>query len=458
MKIITIFIATAILLTSCVQSIPNEQVVINNGQSSITELPIITEEITNETTNETPEETSAETNETDDSSPATASKPTTTPSEPPDSEPLPTHPINHDEIIGVWISYIELGEILPGKTETQFRQSYANMMDNCLTLGINTVYVHLRPFGDALYDSDYFPWSKYVSGTIGQTPDFDPLNIMLEETHKRGISFHGWINPMRIQHDSDIEKVSQNYDIGKWYKDRSKRDKYVVKNGNNWYLNPAYSEVRELIGKGAREIAAKYDVDGIHIDDYFYPTTSSAFDSDAFKNSRATSIKSFRISNVNNMVRTLYSSTKKGNPHILFGISPQASIENNYNNLYADVETWCKNAGYADYIVPQFYYGFDNSAQPYIKCINRWHKMLEDSSIKLIFGLAVYKIGKEDEWAGEGSQEWITERQILRRQILEARKLTSYNGIVFFSYNNLFNAPHLTTAVQKEIDAFKPIL
>jgi uncharacterized lipoprotein YddW (UPF0748 family) len=281
---------------------------------------------------------------------------------------------------------------------------------------------------------------------------------MLEETHERGISFHGWINPMRIQQNAHIGQVPTDYPIGKWYADDSKRAKYIVKHEDNWYLNPAYDEVIELIGSGAAEISRKYNVDGIHIDDYFYPTTSASFDAQAFLESPFVSLSRFRLFNCSTMVRALYASAKRGNPNVLFGISPQGSIENNYNYLYADVEAWCGNAGFADYIAPQFYYGFDNALQPYSECINKWQEMLNDSPVRLLFGLAVYKIGAEDPFAGDGSREWIEERQILRRQIEQARETANYGGVIFFSYHWLFNPIHVTDAIQEEIEAFKPLL
>ena len=365
--------------------------------------------------------------------------------------------LNYEEVIGVWISYIELSSILTGKSEAQFRKSYAEMLDNCRTLGINTVYVHLRPFGDALYESDLYPWSKYVTGTLGKTPDFDPLKVMLEESHKREISFQGWINPMRIQAGTDKSKVTEEYLIGRWYAANSPQ---VVEYNGNWFLNPAYDEVVELIADGAAEITAKYNVDGIHIDDYFYPTTAASFDEGAFAESSFSTLESFRKFNCNNMVAKLYSATKRGNPDALFGISPQGSIENNSDKLYADVEMWCRSAEpkYADYIAPQFYYGFNHDSQPYPECIARWQEMAGDSRMKLIFGLAVYKVGAEDAWAGDGRNEWVEEKQILKRQISEARKLASYGGVIFYSYNYLFSPAHVNNAIRDEIEAFKPIL
>jgi len=379
------------------------------------------------------------------------------------SPPPPINPsfyktLNYGEVKGVWISYIELSGILTGKSESAFRQSYSEMMDNCASMGINTVYVHLRPFGDALYNSDYYPWSKYVTGKIGAAPDFDPLKIMIEETHGRNISFQGWINPMRINADADIANVPPGYAAANWYSDADKNGKYIVKCGDYWYLNPAYDECTALISKGAAEICAKYDVDGIHIDDYFYPVTDASFDSAAYKASGFSTLSGFRIYNCNLMVKTLYSAVKKGNPNALFGISPQGSVENNYKDLYADVEKWCKNVGYCDYIAPQFYYGFQNSAQPYIRCIAEWQEMANYSDVKLIMGLAVYKIGREDIWAGDGKNEWLTDKQIIKRQIEEARKLKNYGGVVFYSYSYLFSSAQATPAISDEIAAFKQIL
>jgi len=396
---------------------------------------------------------------------ATAAPPTseqtaapTAPPPPPVINPSFYKTLNYGEVKGVWLSYIELSGILTGKSEAVFRKNFADMMDNCLSIGINTVYVHLRPFGDALYESDYFPWSKYVTGKIGAAPSFDPLAVMLDEAHKRGISFQGWLNPMRINADADISKISADYAVGRWYADPNQNGKYIVKCGDYWYLNPAYDECIELISRGASEICAKYNVDGIHIDDYFYPVTDASFDAAAYKASGFSSVSGFRTYNCSAMVKSLYAAVKKGNPNALFGISPQGSIENNYNMLYADVEKWCRNEGFCDYVAPQFYYGFDNSSQPYKKCVAEWQEMVNYSGVKLITGLAVYKIGKEDIWAGNGKDEWLTEKQIIKRQIQEARSLKNYGGVIFYSYSYLFGADKITPAISDEIAAFKEIL
>ena len=141
-------------------------------------------------------------------------------------------------------------------------------------MGINTVYLHLRAFGDAYYCSQLFPPAAAVG-------DFDPLPILLEEAHRLHLSVHGWINPLRLQNDAGMGALSDRYQIGQWYRDSQKNGTYLCKVGDYWWLNPAYPEVRQLIADGVAEIVQQYEVDGIHLDDYFYPTTETAFDAAA---------------------------------------------------------------------------------------------------------------------------------------------------------------------------------
>jgi len=317
------------------------------------------------------------------------------------------------------------------------------MMDNCKAQGINTVYVHLRSHGDAFYKSELFPWAKSITGTVGVAPDFDPLEIMLEEAHSRNISFRGWLNPMRLMTDSDMGSVSTSYPVGKWF-NGSERGTYVVKSGNNWYLNPAYAETRKLIADGAAEILRNYNVDGLHIDDYFYPPNcGEAFDRAAFAASGQTSLSAFRLENCTKMVKALYDTVKGINSALLFGISPQGSVENCYQ-IYADVKKWASQSGYCDYIAPQLYYGFLNARQPFEQCLAEWEDMVRGTNIKLIIGLAVYKIGEVDTWAGDkGRNEWLNDTGIIKRQAELSKKAENYGGIIYFSYNSVMKFSHL---------------
>lgn len=346
----------------------------------------------------------------------------------------------------MWISYLDIMEMSSG-TESAFRSEIAAAYDNCAALGINTVYVHVRSHGDAYYNSDYFPRTKYMSG------NYDPLPIMIEEAHKRNLSFQAWINPLRMSAEKDISR-GNGYAVYDWA--GSER---LVKVGYYYYLNPAYSDVIDVIVKGAAEIVANYDVDGLHIDDYFYPTTDAYFDSDAFYNSGYGHISDFRRANCDRLVSSLYSAVKTANPSAVFGVSCQGNMDNNYNEMYADVEKWCKSSGYLDYIMPQIYFGFDNSTQPFAQCVKNWDNLAAKGNVPLIVGITAAKIGTEDVWAGAGRNEWLNDSAILRRQVLTSMEQVSYGGVCLFRYRLLF-APdgNVRSQVENEVSDLRSVI
>ena len=365
--------------------------------------------------------------------------------------------LNYSEVKGVWISYIEINNLLKGKSKSEFRKAAGKLYDNCLSLGLNTVYVHVRAYGDAFYYSELYPFSKYVSGSLGTKTDYDPLEILIEEAHDRGLSFQAWINPLRLCASGDMPYVSADYPIGSWYKSADYKGKYIVNVNGTWYLNPAYSEAIKLVGDGVREIVSGYDVDGIHIDDYFYPTTDASFDSAAFNNSGKASLSAFRIANCNNLVREIYNATHECSSTAVFGASTQGNMNNNITQLYADAESWCRG-GYIDYFAPQIYYGFENSAQPFKTCVDSWCDLVKGTNVKLYIGLALYKIGQEDKWAGSGQYEWQNTSTMIKRQIEYSFGKKDCSGIVLYCYNYLFSDGYHTAAIQKEIDNFKDLL
>lgn len=365
--------------------------------------------------------------------------------------------VNYAEMKGVWISYLEISALLKGKTEAQFRQAAAQIYDNCLSLGINTVFVHARAFGDAFYFSELFPFTKHISGSVGVKTAYDPYPILIDEAHKRGISFHAWINPLRLCGSGDLAAISSDYPIKKWYGDSALKGSYLVEVGGSWYLNPAYPETVRLVGDGVREIVSRYDVDGVHIDDYFYPTTDASFDRAAYAASDASSLSAFRIGNCNDLVREIYRAVHECSDSAVFGASTQGNMSNNLNQLYADTSAWCKG-GYVDYFAPQIYYGFKNSAQPFERCTDEWNALVSGTNTQLCIGLAVYKIGAEDQWAGDGRYEWQNTDTMLQRQIEYAKSCPNYGGVALYSYNYLFTDGYRTAAIQKETDHFKPLL
>lgn len=362
------------------------------------------------------------------------------------------------EYRAVWISYLELGNMLTGKTASQFRSNIGAAYDNVKNLGCNTVIVHVRPFGDALYSSSYFPASYLITGTEGDALPFDPLTIMVEEAHSRGLTFEAWLNPYRVRARSGRALSSDN--PAQKYINSGSDAVYQTANGGIFY-NPGSREAIDLIVNGVREIVRNYDVDAIHFDDYFYATTDSSIDSGLYAASGSgLSLAAWRRQNVNTMVREVYAAVKTEKPSVRFGISPQGNTKANYDTLYADVATWLGNSGYVDYICPQIYYGFNNATCPYSTVLAEFNGMIKVSGIDLYVGLAAYKIGNEDTYAGaNGKYEWQQNSDLLSRMVTKARDASHYKGFCLYSYNSVISpAAGVKAQVQAELAALSSIL
>lgn len=363
-----------------------------------------------------------------------------------------------EEYRAVWISYLELGGMLTGKTAAQFRSNIAAAYENVKSLGCNAVIVHVRPFGDALYDSDLFPTSYLITGTEGDALPFDPLKIMVEEAHSRGLSFEAWLNPYRVRARSGRELSAEN--PARQYLNSGSDAVYQLSNGGIYY-NPGSREAIDLIVAGVREIVANYDVDAIHFDDYFYATTDSSIDSALYAaNGGGLSLAAWRRQNVNTMVKEVYAAVKAEKSTVRFGISPQGNTKANYDTLYADVATWLSHTGYVDYICPQIYYGFQNATCPYSGVLREFDSMIKVSGIDLYVGLAAYKIGNEDTYAGAaGKTEWQQNSDLLSRMVTQARDAENYKGFFLYSYSSLVTpAAGVKAQVQAELEALKQIL
>ena len=262
--------------------------------------------------------------------------------------------------------------------------------------------------GDAYYRSEIYPKGTFLDG------DYDPFQIVLDEAHKLGISVHAWINPLRLQTEEEMANLSDDFIIKKWI---NAGEPFVKAVNGRWYLSPSYPETVELLEATAWEILDNYDVDGLHIDDYFYPTTDDDFDSEEFEKSGSNDINEWRTENVSRYVKAIYDAVKSHDEKLLFGISPQGNIDSDYITQYADVRRWGSEGGFCDYIVPQLYFGFENECCPFLQTLGQWEELV-DSDVSLVVGLAPYKIGREDKWAGAaGELEWINDPDIIEKQI-----------------------------------------
>ena len=355
------------------------------------------------------------------------------------------------ETKAVWISYLEYQSIMQGKSKSQFTSNIKTMFGNLANDGFNTVFVHVRSHSDAMYDSDIFPWSVYCTGTEGKDPGYDPLEIMVSEAHSAGLKIEAWINPYRIKGTSNTSKIARSSPAYEWL-DSGK----VIVLDNGIYYNPADEDVIELIVSGVEEIVRNYDVDGIHFDDYFYPTTAESFDKSYYNEYKSNGgnlkLASWRRQNVNILIKEVYSAIKAIDSSCRFGVSPAGNMEQNYNTLYCDVYTWVTSKGYVDYICPQIYFGFNNKSRPYLDVLAEFSDMITRNDVELIVGLAAYKAGAEDTYAGDsGKKEWINYNDILARQVLAARNENRYSGFALYRYDSVYNpASGVKAAVKAE--------
>lgn len=387
-----------------------------------------------------------------------------------ENESSPYEALNYETVKAVWISQFDASQIYTEngaqRSKADYTEKIKTVIKNLSFLGINTVFFQLRPNGDSIYPSKLFPTSKYVSGAYGKDTEYDAFQIFLEYAHQASISVHAWINPLRCMKNSEISLISNEYQIKKWYTEASPN---IVTVDGYCYLNPAYDEVTELICGGVEEIMEKYDVDGIHIDDYFYPTTAESFDAEAYseykKSGGILSLADFRRERINRLVREIYAAVKNSNPSVLFGVSPAGNVERNYNELYADVAEWCSVGCYIDYICPQVYFGFEHQTHAFNEVCDTFSNMIKTDGIKLIIGMTLGKAydacnGSVDVWAGAGEREWIENRDVLKRSLEYIKTIQNCEGAAFFSYRFFFDASTgaPVTETKDEIAAFLPIL
>lgn len=306
--------------------------------------------------------------------------------------------ISSGEMRAVWISYLEFQEF-QGSGESAFRSKIGSMFDYIQSVGLNAVIVQVRPHGDAFYPSDYFPWSKCISGTMGEGVSYDPLEIMISAAHSRGLEFHAWVNPYRTMTDKEFSTVPDSYPLKKWYNSPS-RGSYMVKmSDGRWWLKPGSAEAQKLILNGVSEIVSRYNVDGIHLDDYFYGGSLSLYGDSASQAKR----------NTTDMVRGIYDVVKSYDYNIRFGISPaggfredQTLPNSDLGYLSTDLALWCRNDGYIDYIMPQIYWEYDHSTQPFSMTLDKWQNFVTAPNVTLYVGLAPYKLS-----AGEIEQQMV---------------------------------------------------
>lgn len=340
-------------------------------------------------------------------------------------------------VASVWLSFSEINSIL--NSPNGFEEELKTVVNNCKTLNISNVYIHVRAFCDSLFESKYFPKTDAALNF-----DYDVFEKMIDAFHKKDIKVHAWINPYRVlTSSSNIIDLNTKSPAYIWLNDSNLENDTNVCLYNGIYLNPAEYEVRQLVINGIREIIELYDVDGIHFDDYFYPTTDEEFDKKSYENYIATSenpldLQEWRRANVNALISSCYTAIKFLNKDLIFSISPAASTEKNYNKLYADVITWVEN-DCIDLIIPQIYFGFDYPTDEFKfeNLLETWKDISRiNENVELHIGLASYKIGTDTE---PDNLEWQNSDDIISRQVKLCENDAEVDGYVYFSYSSLFS-------------------
>ena len=371
-----------------------------------------------------------------------------------------------EEYKAFWFSYYDYDEYRAKnkkRNATTFRQYFTKVVKNEKSAGMNRVIVQVRPFGDAVYKSKYFPWSKYISGKQGRSPGYDPLKIMVDVAHKNGMKIEAWVNPYRVTTGStNYKKLAKNNQARKWHAKKSTR-RNVLSYGGSLYYNPSKKAVRTLIINGVKEIVRNYKVDGIHMDDYFYPEftkkiVKTAFDAKEYKKSsykkKKKSIYIYRRAQVSTLVRDMKKAIKKINPNVTYGISPAGNIDNltSKYSYYVDIYKWTKSTQYVDYICPQIYWGFKHPTAKFNKVTDRWVKACKSKKVKLYIGIAVYRAGHNTGQNRAERKEWKSDTKVLRKQVEYARK-KNVDGFAFFDYQDLHSK-----ASSKAVSQLKKVL
>ena len=355
----------------------------------------------------------------------------------PDETPNPALPSG--EWRAVWVSYLEWAR-MDFSSEAAFRANIAALMDNCAALGLNTVLAQVRPFGDALYESSLFPWSHLCTGTQGQAPGFDPLDVLITEAHARGLSLEAWINPYRLKSSaampSSIGETNLMHIHPEW----------CCTVGEGVYLNPAIPEAAAYVVQGVAELVERYAVDGIHFDDYFYPTTEASLDAAQFAASGEKDLASWRQQNVTSLVKAAHDAVKAADPTLRFGVSPQGNPENDLATQYSDIYTWLTASGadaVVDYLCPQVYWGYGYQLQSgstrfaFENIVPEWLGMARAGDVALYFGLGAYRIGVGDGGANaDSTSQWAT-GSALARQTADLRSRGA-QGWALYRYDSLF--------------------
>lgn len=383
---------------------------------------------------------------------------------------------------GVWLATVSrldwppvasVNTSSPARRITQQQDALKGKLDKLKSLGINTVFFQVKPDGTALWPSKILPWSDMLTGHIGEDPGYDPLQFMLDEAHKRGMKVHAWFNPYRVSVNTKSATVaelnrtlSQNpASVFVLHRD------WIRTAGDRFVLDPGIPEARSWITSIVAEVVARYAIDGVQFDDYFYAESSSSVlnDSESFKKYGQGFISKadWRRHNTQQLIELVSHTIKQLKPDVEFGVSPAGVWRNRshdaagsdtrgaaaYDEAYADTRLWVQQ-GLLDYIAPQLYWPFARDAARYDVLAKWWADVVKPTNTRLYIGVALYKVGEpsknEPDWTINGG---VPE---LKKQLDLNESVPQINGTILFRENYL-NQPQTQEAVNYLRNRWNPI-
>jgi len=360
------------------------------------------------------------------------------------------------ELRGAWIATVANIDwpSKPGLPVERQKAEFDSLLDVLKAMNLNAVFVQVRPSGDAFYNSASVPWSKFLTGEQGLPPadsSYDPLRYMIKAAHDRRMEFHAWLNPYRATWDLDTANLSLIHPLRSL--PPAVKKQWFFRYGRRYYFNPANPFVRQYLVNVVRDIITRYDVDGIHFDDYFYPYKEQGealndYNEFASNPRGFTNIEDWRRDNVNKLIQDVSQVVKKFKPFLRFGIGPFGVWRNadrdptngsdtragitSYDDLYADVLLWLKN-GWIDYVAPQLYWSIGYPPADYQKLVDWWSK--HTYGRHLYIGHAAYKIANSPNDANWNKPEEIS------KQVALNRSNPNVHGSIYYSVKPLFRNP-----------------
>ncbi|MFF8596204.1 glycoside hydrolase family 10 protein [Streptomyces sp. NPDC015220] len=353
------------------------------------------------------------------------------------------------EMRGMWLATVANRDwpSRAGLSVARQRGELTALLDAAVRRRLNTVILQVRPTADALWPSPYEPWSRYLTGTQGKDPGWDPLGTAVAEAHARGLRLHAWFNPYRVALSTDPARLVASHPA------RQHPD-WVVPYGGRLYYNPGLPEVRAFVLRAMLDAVREYPVDAVHFDDYFYPypVAGHSFDDDAAYDRYGGGFPSraaWRRDNIDKLVRETAAGIERIRPGTEFGISPFGVWRNaatdprgsntkagaqTYDDLYADTRKWVRE-GWIDYIVPQLYWNIGLAAADYAELVPWWAGVARGSRTRLYVGEALYKAGD----AAQGAA-W-RDADELSRHLTLAKKYPEVRGHVFFAARDVAADP-----------------